>query len=113
MSGTANATTGLVNYYAEALLGRFKPFVTLGLGVTNVNFSNQIAAGTNLINSSRVTWAWQGGGGLGYDLTDNLAIEVAYRYLELRDVRVTSTAGITTKINLRNQLATIGLRVRF
>lgn len=111
--GTTNATTGLVNYYVDILLGRFKPFVTLGLGVTNVNFSNHIAGSLALANSSRVTWAWAGGGGLGFDVTDNITLEATYRYLELRDVQVTSAQAVTTKTNLRNQQATVGVRVRF
>ncbi|GEM_PF-2257183 len=113
VSGTTNATTGLVNYYVDALLGPFKPFATLGLGVTSVNFSNHLAAGNSLINSTRVSWAWSGGGGIGYDITDNITLEAAYRYLELRDVQVTSAAGTNSKINLRNQQATLGVRVRF
>lgn len=111
--GTTSATTGLVNYYVEALLGPFKPFATLGIGVTNASFRNHSAGDTSLINSSRVTWAWAGGGGIGYDITDNLTLEVAYRYLELRDVRVTSSANQSTKTDIRNQQATVGLRVRF
>ena len=113
VSGTTNATTGLVNYYVDALIGPFKPFVTLGLGVTSVNLSNHLAAGNSLINSTRVSWAWSGGGGIGYDITDNITLEAAYRYLELRDVQVTSAAAVNSKINLRNQQATLGVRVRF
>jgi opacity protein-like surface antigen len=99
---------GLVNAYID--LGTWHgitPFVGAGLGAANVTISN--FTDTNTIQNSveyaprgnRTNFAWALYAGAAVDVTDNLKLELAYRYLNMGDgktgapiVRPTTNATI-------------------
>jgi len=111
--GSATVVYGLANYYVDLVWGRFRPFVGLGIGLAMVNFDNYGTGGAIHLAADSLGWAWQGGGGLAYEVNRNLTLEASYRFLGIRDLGVTSTAGIRNNIDIRNQQVNLGARVRF
>jgi opacity protein-like surface antigen len=82
----------LVNAYAD--LGTWwciTPFIGAGVGVAHVTLSNFrddniITGGGGYANSaSKTNFAWALHAGLGYQVTQNFTIELAYRYVSLGD----------------------------
>ena len=107
---------------------RFRPFVGAGLGVARVNIDvlGQFANGTAFPNNPQnlniddddVTVAWQGLAGLAFQATENLALDVTYRYLDGSDVNFNSQGTSTLQPGAFNgeykdQSLTIGLRYQF
>ena len=61
------------------------PYVMAGLGVASVNVSNN--AGSNRIDTS--VFAWQAGTGIGVKASDNVVIDLGYRYFKAADASTT------------------------
>jgi opacity protein-like surface antigen len=86
----ANAYFDLGNWY------RFTPFVGVGAGVARHSITGLWDLGLNSDGSTgrgfasdRSEWqfAWAVHAGVAYDLSQNVKIELAYRYLNMGDVR--------------------------
>jgi len=69
--------TVLANSYYDFNAGAaVKPYVTAGLGIANVEFSD-------ISNSTNDTYfAWQVGGGIGVDASKHVTFDLGYRYLK-------------------------------
>jgi opacity protein-like surface antigen len=83
-------TFGLNAYYDFDIGSGFKPYVGAGVGFAHVK-SNSAAYGmpANYAisgESSTNTFIWNVGGGVSYDLTDALALDIAYRYSDFGKV---------------------------
>ena len=113
ISGRTNVAYALANYYVDWNLGWIRPYVGAGIGVGHVQLENHGFAGTQVMNSSNWGWAYQLGGGLSFDIMPTVALEAGYRLLSVRDVTVTSTQGVSDKVEVTTHQANIGVRVRF
>jgi opacity protein-like surface antigen len=138
LTGSKYEWTFLLNGYLD--LGtwyRFTPFVGAGVGVsrnTITNFgdfstclnSNGCAAagGSDAYAGSASKWqfAWAAYAGLSYQLSPNVAVELAYRYIDLGDARsgdVIAFDGTSTINNpqefhgLTSHDVKLGLRINF
>lgn len=103
----------LANAYAD--LGTwwcFTPFVGVGIGTTRTTFSNFLDFGTTLAPPSTSTafapdatkWslAWALYAGVGYQISRNVTVEFAYRYLDLGDGRsgdIQTFDGTNARVN--------------
>lgn len=92
ISGKLGGFVGLANAYVD--LGtwhRITPFIGAGIGFSSLTMSGtrdrNVVSGASVSgpNRTRTQLAWAIHAGLGYDLTQNLKAEVAYRYLHLGD----------------------------
>ena len=95
--------TVLANSYYDFSAGSVvKPYVTAGLGVANVEFSD-------ISNSTNDTYfAWQVGGGIGFEVSRNISFDLGYRYLKPVGLTV---RGYDASFESQNVLA--GIRYRF
>ncbi len=99
-TGSKTEYVGLLNAYVD--LGTWHgitPFIGAGVGFANVSIDNFRDAGqginpftgngfTSLAtsgNKSKTNFAWALMAGLGYQVTDNLTLELGYRYINLGD----------------------------
>ncbi len=93
--GDTSAIFGLASiYYDIPLNAPIKPFVGGGIGAADVSFEGHgtTPAGT-VLDDSATAFAWHLTGGVGYDISENVALEVGYRYLEFDGVDVVALDG--------------------
>lgn len=69
----------------------FTPYIGAGVGIVNINLdnfsdTNQIAGAIHWADDGdEWNFAWALHAGLAYDVSDNLTLDVAYRYLDMGD----------------------------
>ena len=66
-------------YYDLPLSTHFKPFISAGAGMSHLRST---VAGTK---DRQNKFSWTAGGGMAFDITENWALDVGYRYLDLGD----------------------------
>lgn len=87
MDGTVSVTNLMLNGYLEntsALSSdqKINLYMTAGVGAAMASISSVYYQGTTLIKSASDTQlAYQGGFGIGYDLTKNVTLDAAYKYM--------------------------------
>lgn len=130
ISGNADTSTfdGLANvYYDVGHYGRFTPYIGGGVGFASNTLDSAGVAinGVNVgsINSNTQTnFAWQLGAGTAYQITDNIALDIGYRYLDMGKVSTgdnltlnngTVLSGATVQRNLNASEVQAGLRYSF
>jgi OmpA-OmpF porin, OOP family len=82
-SGSLEAETVMANALMDlpySWLG-ITPYVGVGGGIANVNYSGIAAGSTNVVNDNSVVPAIQAMAGVRYNLTDNWQLELEYRFL--------------------------------
>lgn len=111
-------TTFLANLYLD--LGTWygiTPYIGAGAGLswnrTSDYFSNALLM-PNLENQKEITWdfAWAAMGGLTYNLSPNLLVDLSYRYLNLGDA-MTPIASNNNQLTVKEMTAQefrVGLR---
>jgi opacity protein-like surface antigen len=86
--GSTSVLYGLTNAYVDLarIDSAFKPFVSAGVGVADVNVHDHgIAPVLGATDGSGIGFAWQAGAGASYALNDRVSLEVGYRYLSVED----------------------------
>jgi opacity protein-like surface antigen len=132
-TGSANldSVVGLLNGYIDlplvSLFGPIQPYIDGGIGVAR-NALGQTAGNSGAVGpftlsgASRTNFAWALGAGVGYPLTPHLILDLAYRFLDIGQLRTDSTLGFggisATVTPSRTEAAvvhtvTIGLRYEF
>jgi opacity protein-like surface antigen len=108
LSGHLRVWTAMANlFYDIPLGGGFVPYVGGGLGVANERAENVGALGVNFGSSSSETdFAWQAEVGLGYQVTPQLTIAPAYRFMMIND----ASGGFD---NTQIHIFKLGLRYAF
>lgn len=118
--GTTTTAYGMLNYFLDWNLGRFRPFVGAGVGLGVTNFERH-TAGTlgKIMDDGDMSIAWNVTVGLGFQLTNSVTLEIAYRYLRADDLNLsTSDIGqpgftLTSTTNAKNSQLLFGARMRF
>lgn len=91
---TFNSTTLLANvYYDFHNSTAFTPYIGAGLGLAfnYLGFDTEYYNGDGYSMDDRQTnFAWQVGAGVAYAINENIAVDVAYRYLDLGYTQVDS-----------------------
>ena len=137
LTGKFSTIVGLANVYFD--LGNwygFQPFVGGGVGVAHHMFGSVTDEGLGAYTGGAAgvaggfgygaprdttNFAWALHAGVGYDVTPNLKLELAYRYLNMGDIRTGTVAclpgcGLLTNYRLReveSQDFKIGMRWLF
>jgi len=122
--GTTSVTQGLVNAYYDFDLGAFKPYVTGGIGFAHVDFDNHgifLAAPTAglpagdvvAMNDDDTGFAFQVGIGTSYALTENVDLELGYRYTGITSVDLQAVDGTSTDVDLSYHSVLAGVRYSF
>ncbi|QQP89238.1 porin family protein [Skermanella sp. TT6] len=86
------------------LPGGFKPYLGAGVGFSRTSVNDQVipgAGGTvaSISGSDRTRFSWQGMAGVGYQMTEEFAVDLGYRYAQLGKVRASSTTATTGSID--------------
>ena len=69
----------LVNGYYDIKMGSsLYPFINLGIGASRLKQKD-----FGLINHTDYKFSWGGGVGMGYDITQNMTVDLGYRFLDL------------------------------
>lgn len=114
MNGTVSVTNFMLNGYLEntSMLSNTVPinlFLTAGLGGATASISSISYQGTTLIRSKADTQlAYQGGVGAGYELSKNLTLDLAYKYMGTTNFKF---SGVTAEYGSHNLL--LGARYTF
>lgn len=114
MDGTVSVTNFMLNGYFEntSTLSSDQPinlFITAGVGAAMASISPVSYQGTTLIKSASDTQlAYQGGIGVGLDLTRNVTLEAAYKYMGTTTLKF---AGVDAEYGSHNVL--FGVRYSF
>lgn len=92
---TFNSTTLLANvYYDFHNSTAFTPYIGAGLGLAfnYLGFDTEYydGRGGDSMDDRQTNFAWQVGAGVAYAINENIAVDVAYRYLDLGYTQVDS-----------------------
>jgi outer membrane protein OmpA-like peptidoglycan-associated protein/outer membrane protein W len=94
-------------YYDFNRGGWFEPYIGIGAGVTDFDFSGSPTAAAD------TAFAWQALAGVAIGLTQQLDLDIGYRYLEADDVDFEEFGIGGQQFDYDYQAATIGLRYQF
>ena len=116
LKGAWNASTLFLNlYYDFRNSTAFTPYVGAGLGMA-VNYANYTFSAPGFkanFDDHRTTFAWNVGAGVAYDITDNFAVDLGYRYVNLGYYEVDLPEGGKIKNQPCNHEFMLGLRYTF
>lgn len=80
--GESVSRTALMNvYYDFETKSKWKPFLSFGAGVVTHDIYHGGITGLNVADDSETGMAWQTGGGLNYQLNDDLSLSGGYRFV--------------------------------
>ena len=112
--GNSNATSFMANAYYEFPLGRgWKPYIGGGIGFADVSLDHLTQAGAKLVDDDDVVFAYQGGGGIGYELDPRNTIFVDYRYFGTTDPSFRATNGTDVSSEFGSHNLSLGWRYKF
>jgi outer membrane immunogenic protein len=101
--------------------GRFLPYVTGGLAVTNMKYSSSLTdlvfATSQASSVSDTLTGWTAGGGVEYALTPDCSVKAEYLYTDFGSVSMTSVGGngavYDQSASLKADVVRLGVNVRF
>lgn len=99
--------TYMLNGYYDFSTGTIaKPYVGLGLGLADIKVKYEDAE--DLVSISKTKFAWNLGAGVGFEVAENITVDVGYRYLNVEDVKKD-----IAKIKTRANEVSVGVRFDF
>lgn len=108
-SGTFSAINLMGNaYYDFKTNSPITPFIGAGLGYARIQVNDFNIAGFGLPDASDGAFAWQVMAGIGYAMTKEITLELAYRYFSAMNVVLDDD---DTEYNSHN--FTVGIRTKF
>ncbi len=122
MQGDVSVSSFLVNGYYDIELGsKVELYATAGVGVAHLSF-NGVApadyASDELYTWEETTTAWQIGAGLAVPISDNVKLDLRYRYFSTTDITVSSESFFydaadlePVHANVSSHSVLLGLRV--
>lgn len=95
LSGSFDSLSFMANgrygYQNETIL---TPFVLAGVGIARVGINNARSGGLAIADDTDWVFAYQGGAGVGIEITPMISAEVSYRYFATLDPSFTDAAGV-------------------
>lgn len=112
--GNITADSLLINLFGVSRgANRFSPYAGLGIGAVRIAASNLKVTGQPMADDSTVVFAYQLGGGVEIALTDNLCLDLGYRYFSSAKPEFTEASGVKFKMDYISHNAILGLRFGF
>ncbi len=113
--------TVFANFYYDIKTGTaFTPYVGAGLGLAiiqqKVSSTFRNWATTDDGSTTATNFAWNVGAGVGYAVTDNIIIDLGYRYTSFGDSKAKGNAANTQEFKVKDitsHEALLGLRYQF
>lgn len=110
--GDLDVLTLMANAYVDLDLGRFAPFIGAGIGVGFIDSDvPDDAAVAARLDDLDAAFAYQLTAGVGFDLSDTVTAELAYRFQHLRTQ--VSNFGGDADLDIETHLAFAGIRAKF
>jgi opacity protein-like surface antigen len=111
IDGDVHAWAAMLNAYFDFNAdGAVQPYVGLGVGAARVNAN--ATDGFDSLDDQDTNFAYQGMAGVAFAVSDQLSLDVGYRYFAAPDLEFTSTAGDVTA-DYEHHAAMVGLRWQF
>ena len=99
--------TYMLNAYYDIGTGTMvKPYVGAGLGLADIKVKYQDA--TDLFSISKTKFAWNLNAGVGFEVAENVTVDVGYRYLQVEEAKKE-----LLKIKTRANEISVGVRFDF
>lgn len=112
--GTVTSDSLLLNCFAVFHdKNRFSPYAGAGLGAARIETSGLQVSGQPISSDSAVVLAYQFGGGVDVALTDQLTMDIGYRFFSSTRPTFTEVNGLKFKLQYSSHSAVIGLRWGF
>jgi opacity protein-like surface antigen len=89
------------------------PYVMGGIGGARVSLDDLEAMGITIIDDDDTVFAYQFGGGLAFNLTKSLVLDLGYRYFATANLEITAEDDSDGKINYDTHNLMLGLRYLF
>lgn len=103
--------TYMLNGYYDISTGTIvKPYVGAGLGLADIKVKYQDVE--DLVSISKTKFAWNLNAGVGFEVAENITVDVGYRYLKVEDVKK-NFGDSSTKIKTRANEFSVGVRFDF
>lgn len=114
-SGDASTLFGFASlYYDLPFQQGIHPFIGAGLGFGNVSLNNYSTSATGaLIDDSGTGFAYHLTGGVAFDITPNMDLEIGYRYMATTGVDLQAKDGTSTSVDTADHVIFAGLRYKF
>ncbi|WP_192496500.1 outer membrane protein [Chlorobium phaeovibrioides] len=106
----------MVNGYADFDMNNgITPFVMGGVGLANVDLkmTGTYDDSSVSLSFSQDVFAWQVGAGVGVKATDNITVDLSYRYFATSDVKVASDDDGDAKFTVGTSKVLLGMRYSF
>lgn len=111
----------LNGYYDFKNTTKFTPYLSAGLGVSRIE--NDISTNPEIFNSSEHistdtnnNFAWTAGAGVAYQVTKNVALDLAYRYVDAGEIETSLSfdgANFKNTADLISHDYSLGIRYNF
>jgi opacity protein-like surface antigen len=92
---------------------RFTPYVSLGAGLALVSLNEDKSLSLDFDTSDDEVFAYQGGVGVGYAVTNDLTLEIGYQYFATLDPQFKTTASQKVDFSYAVHNAMVGVRYGF
>jgi opacity protein-like surface antigen len=113
IDGNVNALTFMGNAWYDFHTGTaWLPYVGGGLGVARVAADASVL-GIQIVDDNDTVFAWQVGGGIGYEVSPGIVVSADYRYLATTDPSMTDGGGIDFDAEYSSHNIMIGVRGHF
>jgi OOP family OmpA-OmpF porin len=114
VEGNVSTTALMFNAYLDVkTASAFRPYVGAGIGVANVDFNDYRGAGVDILDEDTTVIAYQGIAGVMFDMTEQTALTLDYRYFATSDADVTTQAPSNTDIAYKSHNVFVGAQYRF
>lgn len=102
-----------------------KPFLTAGVGMSRLKSTGAMTVGTtttNLSSKNKNTFSWKLGAGVGYDVAENVSLDLAYAYRnfgktnQIKNATAVTDAAVNTNLGqtkVHAHTVTLGARFGF
>lgn len=106
LQGYFSITTFMANAYCDFRAGGVEPYITAGIGLAEIGV-NKVNDPPLILNETHPAFGFQFGAGIAVPVTENIAIDLRYRYFGSTRVSLSDNGDI--RLSSHNYLA--GIRV--
>lgn len=108
----------LNGYYDFKNASKFTPYVSAGVGVTRIKNTTQLFDSTDQnLSDTDNSFTWAAGLGVAYKVTENVALDLGYRYVDAGEFEFNKTVDESVKFKTTADLVShdysLGIRYNF
>lgn len=113
--GDTSVFFGLASIYYDFDVNLpIKPFIGAGGGFGHVEFDGHgVSAANPVLDDDDTGFAWHASAGVTAHFSENVAVEIGYRYLSVVDVDLESEDGTESSVDIDNHIVYGGLKYSF